>query len=292
MNAEPGAQLRAARKRAGLTLSELAREVGLSPATLSRAETGQGQLTPERLRLCAVAMGVELESLPSMATEGAPLSNGGGKDAVTGLYVPGVPGGWRHYEPLTLTPALQAALESFLQYGYHGSSVREVAALAELSVPGLYHHYSSKHDLLVAIMDLTMDDFVARCVAARDEGATPVERFTFLVECFALFHSHRHELAFIGASEMRSLQGADRARIVGMRNACQQMIDEEVRALVADGGARTTLGDDAARAVVTMLVGIANWYRRGGALTPEEIARRYVIHATGVVQLDSTRENA
>ncbi len=64
-----------------------------------------------------------------------------------------------------------------------------LAQRAGLSVPGIYHYYPSKHEMLVAILDLTMDDLIRRSSAARDQGVGPVERFTLLVECLALYHT-------------------------------------------------------------------------------------------------------
>lgn len=281
MNA--GGMLRRGRLRAGLTLNELGSEVGVSAATLSRVETGRIGLSPERLARCAEALGVTVDDLAA--------SDGGLPEAqvesgtIPGIFGGGGPGSWRHYEPLILTPALRAGLDSFLELGYHGSSVRQIAKRAGLSVPGLYHHYPTKQDLLVAVMSLTINDFRARCLNARADGATASERFLLLVECFALYHSYRCDLAFIGASELRSLEEPHRQRIADTRTECQHLLVTELEDMVREGTAHTTLAADAARAVAAMLVGIAGWYHAGGALTPEENARRYVQHARALVQM-------
>ncbi len=276
--------LRAARLRAGMTQVALADALGVSSATLSRAETGLGPLSLERIDLAAQLLDAPIEELlgsHAVARSSEP------PPAVPGLYAEDGRGSWRTYDELRLAPPLRAALEAFLAYGYHGTSVRDIAKLAGLSVPGLYHHHATKQSLLVAIMDLTMNDFRARCLAARSEGGTPVERFTLLVECFALFHGYRRELAFIGASEMRSLQGEDRRRIAVIRAECQHFVTEEVEQIAVGGLLATPYPEDAARAVVTMLVGIANWYRDDGLLTPEQVARRYVVHSAALIQLRS-----
>lgn len=276
-----GRRLRRARQRAGLTLSDLGRTIGTSAATLSRAETGRVRLTADRLARLADALDVDVEDLA--ATGDGPLAAGDEPGAFPGAFVPEEPGSWRRYDPLALPPALQAGLDSFLELGYHGASVRQIAHRAQLSVPGLYHHFPTKQDLLVAVMDLTVSDFYARCLAARDEAAAARERFVSLVECFALYHSYRSDLAFIAASELRSLDEPHRQRIASRRTECQHLLSSEVVAMVRDGSATTSLADDAGRAVAAMLVGIAGWYRTDGALTPEENARRYVLHAGALV---------
>src|SRR5438874_2494033 len=86
-----------------------------------------------------------------------------------------------------------------------GLSLRQTADRAGMSVPGVYHHYREKQDLLVRALDLTMDELHWRVRAARSDGTNAVERLTHTVEALALFHTRRRGLAFIGASEMRSL---------------------------------------------------------------------------------------
>jgi len=57
---------------------------------------------------------------------------------------------WRAYGPAALPRVLAAALDRFAEHGYHGTSIRDLATVSGLSVPGLYHHYRSKQDMLLA----------------------------------------------------------------------------------------------------------------------------------------------
>jgi AcrR family transcriptional regulator len=177
---------------------------------------------------------------------------------------------------MELDPVLTAALDAFLDVGYAGASVRDIARRCDLSVPGLYHHYASKQDMLVELLDAYLDSLWWRTTAARDEGSDPVERFARIVECLALHHTYRRALAFVGLSEMRSLAPANRDRIRRLRNRQQRMVDVEAEAAHRLGRFGTPHPRDASRAVVTMCTSIPHWYRAGGPETPEEIARRYV----------------
>ncbi|MBM4538977.1 TetR family transcriptional regulator, partial [Rhodococcus hoagii] len=73
-----------------------------------------------------------------------------------------IPGSWRHYDDAALPGPLAAALDLFAERGYEGTSIREIASRAGLSVPGLYHHYPSKHALLVALTQGSMVDLLGR----------------------------------------------------------------------------------------------------------------------------------
>lgn len=185
-------------------------------------------------------------------------------------------GQWRDFSGPSLPPILQAALDCFVEHGYHGTTIRVVAARAGLSVPGLYHHYPSKQALLVGIVEFAMHDLLSRSEAAlADAGPSVEERFRLVVECLLLFHAYRSELAFIAASEIRSLEGNARAWHIAQRDRQQRMVDEIVEAGAADGVFAAPHPIDASRAVVTMCTGVSQWYRHGGPLSPDDIAVRY-----------------
>ncbi|KFF60264.1 TetR family transcriptional regulator [Cryobacterium sp. MLB-32] len=183
---------------------------------------------------------------------------------------------WRDYGEGSPPPMLQAALDCFVEHGYHGTKIRTVAARVGLSVPGLYHHYPSKHALLVSIVRFAMRDLLERCESALAEAGPSIEeRFRLLIQCLVLFHAHRSDLAFIAASEIRSLEGEARSEHIASRDRQQRMVDEIIDAGVAEGVFGTEYPREASLAIVTMCTGVAQWYRLDGALTPEELALRY-----------------
>lgn len=283
-----GERVRRLRRRRGLTLRETAQRLGVSAATLSAIENGRTRLTVIRLERLAEVLEAPVTSILSSHGQDEereiPATDISGDEPAPGEAPPYGDGSWRHYPALDLGPVLSATLESIHETGYHGTSMRDVARRAGMSVPGLYHHYASKQDMLVAVLDFGMRDLVTRSNAALAEGETAVERFCLLVECLTLFHSHRSELAFVGSSEMRSLDPAHRTHIVDVGNHVQSLVDEQVQAAVADGTFRTASPHVAARAVVTMCTAVAAWYRSGGPRPPEELAEQYVGFALDVMR--------
>jgi AcrR family transcriptional regulator len=183
---------------------------------------------------------------------------------------------WRSYSGASLPPILEAALACFVEHGYHGTSIRTIAAAAGLSVPGVYHHYTSKQALLVAIVTSAMEDLWRRSVSALEEAGEDVRRrLELLVECLVLFHAHRRELAFIAYNEIRSLAGEARQSHIAARDRQQRLMDQVVQDGVDAGLFGTPFPREVSRAVVTMCTGVSQWYRPGGELTPTELAERY-----------------
>ncbi|MFM9377173.1 TetR/AcrR family transcriptional regulator [Gordonia sp. VNK21] len=182
---------------------------------------------------------------------------------------------WREYGPVDLPSPLAAALAAFAEHGYHGTSVRDIAARAGLSVPGLYHHYPSKQSLLQGLCEITMMDLLRRSQEALDEaGQDPVRRFDALTESLLRFHMFRREQAFVASTEIRSLDAGYREIYVGHRDRQQRMIEGVVDAGVEAGVFTTGYPKDAARALATMAVGVSTWFTPSGPLTADELVRR------------------
>jgi AcrR family transcriptional regulator/transcriptional regulator with XRE-family HTH domain len=291
---ESGERLRQLRLDRGL------RRLEISPATVSAVENGRRRLSLTRLGQAAEILDARIEDLrtgerseeePPAGSAGVPQTPPGGApaDAVTGP-----PSNWRIFAPLELNPPLTAALTAFLEFGYHGATMRAIAQRAGLSVPGVYHYYASKQEMLVAILDITMADLLARTTAARAEGRDPVERFALIVECLALYHTHRRELGFVGASEMRSLVPRERARVAAARRAQQRMVDDEVERACRDGDFAVPRPHEASRAVVTMCTALPQWFDGRGPATAEEVAAQYVEFALDLMRYpqEGSRRNS
>lgn len=276
--------IRAARIGAGLSLRTLARQLDVSPATMSAIETGKTGLSVERVQAVADALDVDIRTLIGGSRRPSTPRRERGRPNVAGPAELS----WRAFPPLALDPVLRAAIESFVVTGYHGATMRSLAQRAGTSVPSVYHRYRDKQDLLLRILDITMGELHWRVRAARDEGQTSVDRVSMIVEALALYHTHRRDLAFIGASEMRSLVGANRYRITKSRSEIQRLLDEEIAAAVRDGYLATEHPRDAGRAIATMCTSLAQWFRIDGPSSPEQIAKEYADFALGLLRREKT----
>lgn len=278
-----GTRLRQARKAAGLSLRQTAQRIGVSPATLSAIENGKTGASVPRLRLLAAAFGTTVpwligEQPVTYQDQGAPHHTD--NDPVRHARRE-----WREFPPLQLDPVLAAAIDSFVETGYHGATMRSIADRAGMSVPGVYHHYREKQDLLVRALELTMEELHWRVRAARSEGTNAVERLAHTVEALALFHTRRRALAFIGASEMRSLTPHNRQRIAASRNSLQYLLDQDIAAAITDEGADHDGAHIAGRAIATMCTSLPQWFQLDGPTSPEQIAAQYSDFALGLLGL-------
>ncbi|HEY0229357.1 MAG TPA: TetR family transcriptional regulator [Mycobacterium sp.] len=273
-----GQSIRAARVAAGLSVRALAERLDISAATISAIENGKAGVSVTRLQELAAALGVTAARLLSAAP---PAS----KDdrALARLHVAAPTDTWRHFPPLNIDAVLSGAVDCFVETGYHGTSMRTLAARIGVSVPAIYHHYADKQELLVRILDVTMTELHWRVAAARAEAQTSRDEVALIVEALALFHTHHRKLAFIGASEMRSLEAANRRRITKSRNRIQHILDEAIDQAILDGHLRTQHSRAAGRAIATMCTSLPQWFHRDGTLGPEDIASAYVQFALSML---------
>lgn len=200
-----------------------------------------------------------------------------------------IPSSWRDYSEQQLPPILQAALTCFVEQGYHGTAVRRIGIAAGISVPGLYHHYQSKQAMLVELMHRAMEELYTRSsLADAEAGDSITERLRLHIQCLVLFHAHRSELAFIAASEIRSLEGDARTAHIAARDRQQSILDRIIEDGVRSGVFTSENPGDTSRAIVTMCTGVAQWYRLGGPLSPEALASQYVVLAERALGLAET----
>lgn len=183
---------------------------------------------------------------------------------------------WRVNDQETMKPILQAALDAITEVGFHGTTIRKIAQKAGLSVPGVYHHYESKHALLVGIMEFAMDDLWVRTQMAIDEADGSVEQeFEAFVECMVLFHASRPALASAALTEIRSLDEVARAAHIERRDRQHRVLDDILRKGLIEEVFRTSYPFQASTAIITMCTGVAQWFNPKGELTPEVLAARY-----------------
>ncbi|MFB4314240.1 TetR/AcrR family transcriptional regulator [Actinomadura sp. 21ATH] len=171
---------------------------------------------------------------------------------------------------------IRAAVEVMSRHGYHGTSVRDVADAAGVSPGLLYHHFGSKHDLLLTILDRGMDRLVRDTEDALfHAGDDPAGRLRAIVRVHVLAHTQSRRESLLGNTELRSLSPAARALIVAKRDTQQRMFDR----VLADGVRRGAFGTphpvEAARMIVTACTAVATWFRESGPLSGEQLADVY-----------------
>lgn len=77
---------------------------------------------------------------------------------------------------ITRERLLEVALDQFVRHGFHGTSMRQIAAAAGLAVGGIYNHFSSKEAVFAAVLDANHPYRVVEA-ALQDVNAPTLEAF-------------------------------------------------------------------------------------------------------------------
>src|SRR5258708_27855547 len=132
---------------------------------------------------------------------------------------------------VTADAVLEAALTLFVERGYHGTAVSQVAACLGIRTPSLYNHMRSKQDLLEAIIGRTVDGVLDDFRTAVDGLSDPVEQLRRAIRVYALRHATHRREALVANRDTTSLPEPARTRIRQRERAHEQ----EGHAFIGDG---------------------------------------------------------
>ena len=180
---------------------------------------------------------------------------------------------------------LDSAVRNMNERGYHGTSMRDIAAGANLTVASIYHHFKSKQDILQEIMLQALRDAhgMTRSALLRS-GGEPKDQLQALVRAWVMFHTTRREDALVGATELRSLDEPGHRLVVALRDEQENIFRDVIERGVEEGAFRTEYPRDAVRAIINMGQQVCVWWRADGPLSAQDIADRYCALATAMVE--------
>ena len=177
-----------------------------------------------------------------------------------------------------------AAREIFSANGYSGTSIRDIAKKAGLSLSALYYWYPSKQELLAAIIEDADRDYHERCSRALEAvGADPAARLAGLVRTTIEFRVDRRVDSIIGATELRNLDAKRHAYIMKRSRIATAIWTDIIDDGVERGVFRCEYPEEARRTIIAACNAVAQWYRRRGKVNREQLVGRYVDIAYRVV---------
>jgi len=167
----------------------------------------------------------------------------------------------------------RAAAIQFAEHGYHGASLRQIAAASGLAQGHLYYYYPSKQELLCEIITVLQDRFNAAMDAAVARSGDPVDALRgLLVEHVRILCEHVTD-ATVSYESLRFLTPEHRADLIDKRDA----YEAGLRRLIQDSRAELPIAALSNELLGKIALGIVNWpyqwYRSNGPLPPEEIAK-------------------
>ncbi|SEP48599.1 TetR/AcrR family transcriptional regulator [Amycolatopsis saalfeldensis] len=190
--------------------------------------------------------------------------------------------------PGTRGRILQAALTQFAEHGFHGTSIRKLAAAVGLTSASLYVHYTSKEQILDELVRIGHEELATRMRAAAEEGANPSERLESLVRAHVRMHVDFALLAVVTNIELHALAPEDAAKTTAVRAESFQLLLDAVQSGVDTG--EFTVEDPLLATIAIGSIGIrvAHWFGPDQPFTPDQVADRYAGYALRIVGAGAT----
>jgi AcrR family transcriptional regulator len=182
---------------------------------------------------------------------------------------------WPDVRPEAARRLMLSGLRSFAERGYHATTTRDIAGGAGMSPAALYVHFPSKVALLYAISRSGHELTLEMVTAAVARGADPVERMRHVVTGFVAWHAERHTVARVVQYELDALPEQEYAVVAGLRRQIEGLVREVVADGVREGVFDVPDVHTAARAVLSLGIDVARWYRDGSGTDPVELGERY-----------------
>ena len=176
---------------------------------------------------------------------------------------------------MTRDDILEAAAQVFRQKGFHGASMANIAEAVNLQKASLYHHVSSKQEILFELLDRALELLLERISPIARMDLPADERLGRMIREYLQILAENTDLSAVLLFEHRSLEGRQHARHVPNRDKFENLW----RDVLKDGvRTRQFVCDDiplSARAILGILNWTITWYRPNGSLTVEQIADHY-----------------
>ena len=177
-------------------------------------------------------------------------------------------------EASTKTRILQEAARIFAEKGYEGASMQDLAQALGLSKAALYHHFRSKEEILYQISLLALSELLARGERAlREED--PRRALLLFMEGHARYIEENHPFFVVMLQGLASLSLPHREETVCLRDRHEANLRRILQKGVDQGVFRPVDVALAGRAVLSLLNWMIRWFKPGGPMKAEEVARKY-----------------
>ena len=180
---------------------------------------------------------------------------------------------------------LIAALRLFATHGFGGTSVRDIAAEADLQPATMYAYFPSKQHVLAELIRIGHEEHHRRLRASLlDSGAEPADQLAAVVRAHVRMHTDHPMLAVVTNAELHALHEDFAGPALTLRRQSEQLLMDVIQRGI-DRGAFTVAAPWLALAAIGgMGLRVAHWFTESCGMTAEAVADTYAEFALKVVE--------
>jgi AcrR family transcriptional regulator len=170
---------------------------------------------------------------------------------------------------------LESAAQVIRQKGFHAASMADIAEAVQLQKASLYHHFSSKQDILLELLDRALAMVTDSMAQVMCQDLPADEKLRLAMRSYLQTLSEQGDLVSVLLMEHRSLDDENLSRHIPNRDRFENMW----RDLIQEGVVKGVFACDnipmTARGVMGVMNWTITWYRPGGKLSIDEIADHF-----------------
>jgi AcrR family transcriptional regulator len=185
---------------------------------------------------------------------------------------------------------LELAATMFAERGLRATTVRDIADAAGILSGSLYHHFSSKEEMVDEVLRGFLDWLFDRYQQIIDTEPNPLARLKGLFMASFDAIEHHHAEVVIYQDEAKRLSGQPRFDYVEELNRRQRKMWVEVLTEgIAQGHFRPDVDVDLAYRFIRDTTWVSvRWYQPGGPLTAQQVGQQYLSIVLGGIRKETT----
>lgn len=170
---------------------------------------------------------------------------------------------------------LESAAQLIRRKGFHAASMQDIADSVDLQKASLYHHFTSKQEILLVLLDQALDLLYERVseICALDLGAEEKLRMAMRVYLSSL--AENADLAAVLLLEHRSLNPEYHDRHIPRRDRFERLWRDLIHDGVREGVFHQVEPGMTARALLGVMNWTVTWYKPEGQASIGEISESY-----------------
>jgi AcrR family transcriptional regulator len=183
---------------------------------------------------------------------------------------------------------LELAATMFAARGLRATTVRDIADGAGILSGSLYHHFSSKEEMVDELLRGFLDRLFARYNEIMETEKNPLERLKGLFMASFEAIEHQHAQVVIYQDEAKRLSAQPRFSYIDDMNRQQRkMWVELLNQGIGEGYFRPDLDVDLVYRFIRDTTWVSvQWYQPGGPLTAQQVGRQYLAIVLGGITAD------
>lgn len=170
---------------------------------------------------------------------------------------------------------LEASAQIIRQKGFHAASMQDIADAVKLQKASLYHHFSSKQEILLVLLDQALDLLSDRVSASIDRDVPADEKLRQAMRVYLGSMAEHADLAAVLLLEYRSLEPEYHERHIPRRDRFERLWRDLIQEGVESGVFKDTDPSMTARALLGVMNWTITWYRPDGLLSIRQISDHF-----------------